>query len=1553
MRKNTVLLFIFIFSLPLFLFSQDLYWEEPGLAVQSGAGFSQVVSSSENIHYFWQESVEGAEKQEIFLSHISSTDGLNWEAKRQILGPFSFTGSEIQFYSVLVDNDDNILLAVSEPDNGIHIYKSDDGGKSFLQISETEKLPTRIMPRLSLTYNGGYILFATLASQADNTNTLGIGFTRSDDGSIWSTFKPLTPEEIFRGTFLPSHVSLQAREYVVFQSFTLGVVSSFQLYSKYSDDGGVSWSEPFLLTDFWDPADGFGENPFQYDNQRPNLAVLDGELYLSWERAPAGQPPQIFIQQLDRQGRGMERAEQVSRGNRSCEKPQSFLYRDELYMLWFDNRAGDYHIILAKKDGIFWEDSDITILMRGNSTFPAAVDFNNDLYLFWENEKQERASLIALAPDKTVDAPILRGSNFSEGRPAKQDEFIIRWNSPVDSSGIAGYSYLSSRSETAELSKRLMTLDRNRVVELEVLEDGLWYFHLSAQDYAGNWSDIITIEFNRDTTPPEPVLFQLPETDVTEMLLSNSQTLSWTPPEDDPYITGYTWRLQYLAGSASQIEVDPDTLSQPPTRQLGAESEFSFYNRDNGYYALTVRAIDIAGNYGKPESLFFRMNKYIPVTYVSRISADIDELGAYALSITGRGFSAGGEIQRVILDIDREPPYDLEITISDNLYKVETDRYISGPVLDEIYTGDYWIGVEHPVRGLHFSRSPVTLTSLGTVKFGDFDVGQVGGWKSARPSRWNLSFNMIFVGALIVFLGVMLLLTTRRLVTVVQEGRQLSREVQLLLRGPGEIDGKTEKRIMGMKKKGRGLRFKFALYVTMLVLIIVAMVAVPLAVITSSQQEAILAKGLEQRAEVLLESLASGARAYLPTKNILELSGLPSQMGAMGEDALFVTITSQGLPESEDFDSESFDYVWATNEESLIAEDLPAGRQKNNDPVSGFLQELAVQINQEASSRVSEISAEIIRLNEQTEPLVAEFIRTGDPETEEAINSIQEQLKDLDSTLSQRLYEIGNQVFSLPEFDSEISNSDETTYIFFKPVLFRSSDDDIFFRGIVRLGVSNRGILNDIDDSREQLTLIIGTVAVIAIVLGIIGALLLAAVIIRPINILVKGVEEIRDAGKKQELEGKPINTKTHDELSQLAETINQMTHGLIEAEKASEMLVMGKDVQKQYIPLDELSGTSVKMSTVNKENDNIAIFGYYEGALGVSGDLFDYKEIDEEHIAFIKGDVSGKGVPAALIMVQVATLFTYFFRNWKIRNDERLMQGKKGLVKPDIAYLVDQTNDLLDFIGAAKAGRFAAFIVGVLNVKTGRCELCHAGDNMVHIYDHEKGMYTRTLAERPAAGSFPSDLVKMQMGFSKDVQVLKKNDAMILYTDGIEEAQRHFRDPDFTIRNCGEAAPEELEGEEKDNWRHGDERNGFHPPKENFEELGNTRIHEIVNTIFNKGIYTLYKFHNPLGDEILTFNFSTCEGTIEEAVIALMSVERVFRIYPQPSSGIQDEVRIDQRIAGFLETHFEQYNSYFSHPVINKKGVSSEDIQLYRYFSHLKEDHQFDDLTVLGILKK
>jgi hypothetical protein len=115
-----------------------------------------------------------------------------------------------------------------------------------------------------------------------------------------------------------------------------------------------------------------------------------------------------------------------------------------------------------------------------------------------------------------------------------------------------------------------------------------------------------------------------------------------------------------------------------------------------------------------------------------------------------------------------------------------------------------------------------------------------------------------------------------------------------------------------------------------------------------------------------------------------------------------------------------------------------------------------------------------------------------------------------------------------------------------------------------------------------------------------------------------------------------------------------------------------------------------------------------------------------------------------------------------------------------------------------------------------------------------------------------------------------------------------------------------------------------------------------------NRQVYTLRKWHNPEGDDRdLDFDFSSCRGTVEEIILALVSVERIFRCYRDPEADEASQILIDKKVDAFLKTHFRQYRNYCSWP----RAVPGNDA--YIYYTCIKEDEQYDDLTILGIKRK
>ena len=230
----------------------------------------------------------------------------------------------------------------------------------------------------------------------------------------------------------------------------------------------------------------------------------------------------------------------------------------------------------------------------------------------------------------------------------------------------------------------------------------------------------------------------------------------------------------------------------------------------------------------------------------------------------------------------------------------------------------------------------------------------------------------------------------------------------------------------------------------------------------------------------------------------------------------------------------------------------------------------------------------------------------------------------------------------------------------------------------------------------------------------------------------------------------------------------------------------------------------------------------------------------------------------------------------------------------------------------------------------------CNAGDNLIHIYEASSGKKkTITLPESAAAGVFPTFMVDMKGGFKVQTLKLNPGDVLFLYTDGIEEAKRLFRDKNFNPMVCAEPG---LEPESPHN---------FHQVGQDGEEMSPERVNSIIEAVFHRTTFTLSKDHNPIEDEELVFDFSTCEGSAEEAILALVSVEKIFRMYKNPKATEFDKVQVDAKIDDFLNKHFLQYNDYCAYKKPHPEFAE------YLYYTEVFEDDQYDDLTLIAIKRK
>ncbi|MFP3042590.1 SpoIIE family protein phosphatase [Treponema primitia] len=1534
MKYTAMLLFFLGCAVSLSALS-DFFWEQPDLFIPQEADFPVSAFNDDISILAWQENhtgpVEGGGDGQIVISLALKRTGDPWRMYPAVGGPYTYSGAEPAILSVAVDSRGRIILAAAASASETEILISGDQGESFRRVRLNNGAEGSVAPRIYSRTGGGYLLFVTRGI----AQSLSIFYARSDDGISWTAFEPFVMDTAMQLNFLPTHAGLNGTDYVIFQSFvgSVDIVPTFQLYLKTSTDGGSTWTPARLITNFRDPYSNSDASPEHFDNQRPYLSVQGNQLFLVWERHYSSANPQIYGSSLDSAG-SIINPERINSETAYCNNPIAFYFRGETTVVWFDSRRGGNRVFLAQKWGTRWENYDLSGA-AGEASFARPVVDGSDLLVFWQTRVRGQNRIYSLAPDTTVTSPQLAAENFVPSRRSRAERVRLSWNVPPDPSGIRGFSYSWSKSPEDVPPRELLAYVGTTGRELIADEDGGWYFSVTAQDYAGNWSAPSTIEYIRDTTPPPAANVIQPSLDEEGFLSSNSFAVQWNPPPASD-VAGYTWTMEYMAPLGEYTAMDDETFTaaaeelfglrpvpSPTPRIMGADNAVSFSNEDNGVWRFSVFAIDEVGNIGPASSAYLRMNKYIPHTFITMVDAGQDEQGILSIRIVGRGFLDGGAVNRIFLDQDGRPPYDREYFLDRGDFRINSDREITGLRIDDIDEGRFLVGVEHSLRGIALGNRLISVDEMGTAKFGDFSQAWEPSW-NVRPER-HYRFDMIIwiIVGIVLLCGVGMVASIRGIASVLADTAVIKLETVALITGD-LMPLEKKKRLKKITKRGVGLRIKLAGFTIALVLLVVGMVSGPLYALMTRTQEETLLQGLWDRSAVLMEGLASSARAYLPSRSsaALELSYLPAQASALPE-ARYVTITGFGAA------STLFtDHIWATNDPDILTKidtaDLEPGISRLEDLLSPRVEELADELNNRARREVGDLAASIAGLNQEGVSLA---LRT-DQESILRLESIQETTPGLEKQLTERLTEIAREIRSEPAFSTlRVDKKVGTSFIFYKPVMFRQGSEDVYLRGLIRLEVSIDSIIAQIAQGQRSLLRVLMVIALTAIIIGAVGALALSALIIRPIKRLVSHVERIRDTEDKAKLAGVEIDIKTRDEIAVLGNTINDMTHGLVKAAKASEDLTIGKEVQKKFIPL-EIDREGNKLSSGFKDTKNAQFFGYYEGAKGVSGDYFDYQDLDGRYFAIIKCDVAGKGIPAALIMIQVATMFLNYFKTWK--------PTQKGMHIEEVVY---QINDFIETLGFK--GRFAAFTLALFDSETGIIRFCNAGDNIVHLYDSsEKKMKTLTLPQSPATGVLPNFMVESKGGYQVQTLILDRGDMLLLYTDGIEEAKRKFRDSAFKEILC-------TGGPETGANAPVDTPHANHVVGQADEEMGADRVEAIINAVMNRQVYTLYKYHNPEGERALHFDFTTCQGGLEDTIMAMVSVEKMFRLYRDPRAGEDSRVLVDKKIDSFLKVYFRQYRDYCSQTRENPGN------EAYMYYTHVKEDEQYDDLTIIGIQRK
>ena len=282
---------------------------------------------------------------------------------------------------------------------------------------------------------------------------------------------------------------------------------------------------------------------------------------------------------------------------------------------------------------------------------------------------------------------------------------------------------------------------------------------------------------------------------------------------------------------------------------------------------------------------------------------------------------------------------------------------------------------------------------------------------------------------------------------------------------------------------------------------------------------------------------------------------------------------------------------------------------------------------------------------------------------------------------------------------------------------------------------------NEMFHARNILVLLV----VFIVAVGMIAAFSITGRIIDPLNTITRRVASLGVRNRQFKMEDV---YRTGDEIEVLAESfakqsalnmlyIDQIRHVTAEKERISAELDMASKIQASQLP---------RLFPAFPNRREFSLFASMTPAKEVGGDFYDFFMVGTDHIALVMADVSGKGVPAALLMMVARVLIKSSLQNGKSPAEALESVNKQ----------ICESND---------AGFFVTIWVAVLEISTGKVVASNAG--------HEHPVLRR------AGGSYELVIYRhsMPVGTMEGIRFeqhefhLNPGDSIFVYTDGVAEA--------------------------------------------------------------------------------------------------------------------------------------------------------------------------------------
>lgn len=334
------------------------------------------------------------------------------------------------------------------------------------------------------------------------------------------------------------------------------------------------------------------------------------------------------------------------------------------------------------------------------------------------------------------------------------------------------------------------------------------------------------------------------------------------------------------------------------------------------------------------------------------------------------------------------------------------------------------------------------------------------------------------------------------------------------------------------------------------------------------------------------------------------------------------------------------------------------------------------------------------------------------------------------------------------DFPAYITNYDEYGWLCTAAAPVLSEDGALL--AVAYVDVS----MNDVMESKAAfLRLLVGVLTAIETVLIVLWYMFISRMIVKPVNRLAAATASFVEDRERQGSEGavsaiSQLDIHTGDEIEHLSDAVRTMEKQIndyidhltaitAEKERIGAELNVATQIQADMLP---------SIFPAFPERRDLDIYASMNPAKEVGGDFYDFFLINENKLAIVMADVSGKGVPAALFMVIAKTL---------IKN-----QAMMDL--PPEVVLEHVNNQLCE---GNQENFFVTAWLGIVDMNTGVMDYANAGHNppiLIHPDGSMEWMKNISGLVLAAMEGLP---------YTPHRQQLQHGDRIYLYTDGVTEA--------------------------------------------------------------------------------------------------------------------------------------------------------------------------------------